>query len=154
MSIRMTLKLRHFPSSIPCAVLISHRHSYNLTLPICASNHQTRLLSTSSSSLSDSSMATPQIPESQPTSQILSSLHDRQQQQWKLTPTGEGLEKSFKFKNFKVAWAFMNKVAEKADEMDHHPEWSNVSWSQLSSTLIIFCDVDWNPPSRFISMWV
>ena len=39
----------------------------------------------------------------------------------------DGLVKSFEFKDFKQAWAFMVKVAEAADAMDHHPEWTNVS---------------------------
>lgn len=38
----------------------------------------------------------------------------------------DGLVKSFQFKDFKQAWAFMQKVAEAADAQDHHPEWTNV----------------------------
>ncbi|TDG35669.1 4a-hydroxytetrahydrobiopterin dehydratase [Pedobacter changchengzhani] len=36
------------------------------------------------------------------------------------------LKRSFKFKNFVEAWAFMTKVAMIAEKMDHHPDWSNV----------------------------
>lgn len=36
------------------------------------------------------------------------------------------LKQNFKFKDFKQAMFFMNKVADAAEEMDHHPEWSNV----------------------------
>lgn len=36
------------------------------------------------------------------------------------------LQKSFKFKNFGEAFAFMARVALCAEKMDHHPEWSNV----------------------------
>ena len=36
------------------------------------------------------------------------------------------LKKSFKFKNFVEAWAFMTKVALVAEKMDHHPEWTNI----------------------------
>lgn len=36
------------------------------------------------------------------------------------------LKRSFTFKNFKQAWAFMNEVAEVAEKMDHHPWWANV----------------------------
>ena len=36
------------------------------------------------------------------------------------------LKRSFKFKNFIEAWAFMTKVALVAEKMSHHPEWSNV----------------------------
>lgn len=44
----------------------------------------------------------------------------------KASETGaEHLEKTFKFKDFISAWAFMNKVALIAEKMDHHPDWSN-----------------------------
>ncbi|MFT2009723.1 4a-hydroxytetrahydrobiopterin dehydratase [Pontibacter sp. 13R65] len=36
------------------------------------------------------------------------------------------LKRSLKFKDFKEAIAFVNAVAEAAEEMDHHPWWSNV----------------------------
>lgn len=36
------------------------------------------------------------------------------------------LTKSFKFKDFVEAWAFMTQVALLAEKMDHHPEWCNV----------------------------
>ena len=36
------------------------------------------------------------------------------------------LSKSFTFKNFIEAFAFMSKVALIAEKMDHHPNWSNV----------------------------
>lgn len=36
------------------------------------------------------------------------------------------LEQEFVFKDFKEAFAFMTKVADIANELDHHPEWSNV----------------------------
>ncbi|WP_026630851.1 4a-hydroxytetrahydrobiopterin dehydratase [Dyadobacter alkalitolerans] len=35
------------------------------------------------------------------------------------------LKKSFTFKDFKEAFAFMTDVAETVDEMDHHPFWTN-----------------------------
>jgi 4a-hydroxytetrahydrobiopterin dehydratase len=35
------------------------------------------------------------------------------------------LKRTFIFKDFKSAIAFMTKVAAVADEMDHHPWWSN-----------------------------
>lgn len=41
------------------------------------------------------------------------------------------LEREYKFKNFKQAWAFSNKVAELAEEEFHHPsillEWGKVT---------------------------
>ena len=36
------------------------------------------------------------------------------------------LKRSLKFKDFKQAMAFMNQVADVAEELDHHPWWSNV----------------------------
>ena len=35
------------------------------------------------------------------------------------------LSRSFKFRDFKEAFAFMTKVALIAEKMDHHPNWSN-----------------------------
>lgn len=35
------------------------------------------------------------------------------------------LYKSFEFKDFKDAFAFMSKVADAAEEMQHHPTWRN-----------------------------
>ena len=36
------------------------------------------------------------------------------------------LNKSFQFKNFSEAFAFMTRVAIEAEKMNHHPEWKNV----------------------------
>ena len=36
------------------------------------------------------------------------------------------LQKEFVFKDFKEAFAFMTKVAELAEKMNHHPLWTNV----------------------------
>jgi len=36
------------------------------------------------------------------------------------------LHATFKFKDFKEAWAFMTEVAFHAEDQNHHPEWSNV----------------------------
>ena len=36
------------------------------------------------------------------------------------------LKKTFEFKDFIEAFAFMTKVAIIAEKMDHHPNWSNV----------------------------
>ena len=36
------------------------------------------------------------------------------------------LSRTFKFKNFVDAFAFMTKVAFIAEKMNHHPEWKNV----------------------------
>jgi len=44
------------------------------------------------------------------------------------------LKRSFKFKDFVEAWAFMTQVALIAEKMDHHPEWSNV-YNKVEITL-------------------
>lgn len=36
------------------------------------------------------------------------------------------LNKSFEFKDFIEAWAFMSKVALLSEKSNHHPEWKNV----------------------------
>ena len=36
------------------------------------------------------------------------------------------LKRSFKFKNFSEAFAFMTRVAFIAEKMNHHPEWKNI----------------------------
>jgi 4a-hydroxytetrahydrobiopterin dehydratase len=40
--------------------------------------------------------------------------------------TRECLERTFVFKDFKSAFAFMTEVAFYAEQQNHHPEWSNV----------------------------
>jgi ribonuclease HI len=49
--------------------------------------------------------------------------------------TNHGLYKQFNFENFKEAWAFMTKVAELAEEFQHHPRWEN-EWSVVQIWLI------------------
>ncbi|MHB1176760.1 MAG: 4a-hydroxytetrahydrobiopterin dehydratase [Daejeonella sp.] len=44
------------------------------------------------------------------------------------------LQKSFKFKDFVSAWAFMTRVALIAEKMDHHPDWSN-SYNEVKISL-------------------
>lgn len=45
---------------------------------------------------------------------------------WSAVEGRDAIIKSFKFKDFKHAFAFMTQVALKAEQMDHHPEWFNV----------------------------
>jgi 4a-hydroxytetrahydrobiopterin dehydratase len=40
--------------------------------------------------------------------------------------TENSLEKTFEFPDFKSALEWMNKASVKIEEMDHHPEWTNV----------------------------
>lgn len=46
--------------------------------------------------------------------------------EWKLSQEGKAINRSFKFRDFSQAWAFMSRVALLAEAQDHHPEWSNV----------------------------
>lgn len=43
---------------------------------------------------------------------------------WK--ETGNKLQRSFQFKDFSEAFAFMARVALLAERMGHHPDWRNV----------------------------
>lgn len=47
-------------------------------------------------------------------------------QNWILAEDGLSISKTFKFKDFNAAWAFMSRSALLAEKMDHHPEWFNV----------------------------
>lgn len=38
----------------------------------------------------------------------------------------DAIQKAFRFKDFNAAFGFMTRVALKADQLDHHPEWFNV----------------------------
>ncbi len=40
------------------------------------------------------------------------------------------LHREYEFRNFKDAFGFMTEVAEGAERLDHHPDWSN-SWNQV-----------------------
>ncbi len=46
----------------------------------------------------------------------------------------DAIEKTFKFADFKSAFAFMSASALKAEQMDHHPEWFNV-YNRVEVTL-------------------
>ena len=46
------------------------------------------------------------------------------------TADGEVLRRSFEFADFAEAWAFMGRVAEIAEDLQHHPDWSN-SWNRV-----------------------
>ncbi|KAH7035572.1 pterin 4 alpha carbinolamine dehydratase-domain-containing protein [Microdochium trichocladiopsis] len=45
---------------------------------------------------------------------------------WTLISSGQGLERSFKFKTFAKTWDFMTAVSLQCKIKNHHPEWSNV----------------------------
>lgn len=45
-----------------------------------------------------------------------------------------GITRTFEFKDFAAAFGFMQSVADKAEELDHHPEWFNV-YNKVDVTL-------------------
>ena len=38
----------------------------------------------------------------------------------------DAIQKTFRFKDFNAAFGFMTRVAIRAEQLDHHPEWFNV----------------------------
>lgn len=53
---------------------------------------------------------------------------------WTVVDGREAICKTFKFPDFNAAFAFMTRVALKAEKMDHHPEWFNV-YNRVEITL-------------------
>ncbi len=53
---------------------------------------------------------------------------------WTVAEGRNAIQKTFKFGDFKQAFGFMTRVAEKAEQMNHHPEWFNV-YSTVDVTL-------------------
>jgi len=45
---------------------------------------------------------------------------------WTLDDERDAISKTFKFKTFNAAFGWMARVAMRAEQLDHHPEWSNV----------------------------
>ena len=55
-------------------------------------------------------------------------------QGWSAVDGRDAISKSYKFADFNTAFGFMTRVALKADQMDHHPEWFNV-YNKVDVTL-------------------
>jgi 4a-hydroxytetrahydrobiopterin dehydratase len=53
---------------------------------------------------------------------------------WSLSGDGKALERSFRFKDFSEAFAFLTRVAMHAEKVDHHPEFTNV-WNLIDFRL-------------------
>ena len=51
---------------------------------------------------------------------------DAELTRWTLDHDRTGIRRSLRFADFSEAFAFMTRVAMKAETMNHHPEWSNV----------------------------
>jgi 4a-hydroxytetrahydrobiopterin dehydratase len=57
-----------------------------------------------------------------------------QLQGWQIVAGRDAIKRQFQFADFNEAFGFMTRVAIKAQEMDHHPEWFNV-YSKVDITL-------------------
>ena len=53
---------------------------------------------------------------------------------WALSDDGKALERSYRFKDFSEAFAFLTRVAMHAEKQDHHPEFTNV-WNRVDFRL-------------------
>ena len=53
---------------------------------------------------------------------------------WSLDESGKALARSFKFKDFSAAFAFLTRVALHAETVDHHPEFTSV-WNRVDFRL-------------------
>jgi len=53
---------------------------------------------------------------------------------WELDSDQTSLSKTFKFKDFKSAFAWMTRISFEAEALDHHPDWTNV-YNRVEVTL-------------------
>lgn len=53
---------------------------------------------------------------------------------WKKVKGRDAISKAYRFGDFNEAFGFMSRVAMRAEQMDHHPEWFNV-YNQVLVTL-------------------
>ncbi|MBU3593372.1 4a-hydroxytetrahydrobiopterin dehydratase [Polynucleobacter sp. 71A-WALBACH] len=54
--------------------------------------------------------------------------------EWQVNQSSQELVRVFEFKDFKSAFEFMTLCANLAEELDHHPDWSN-AWNKVSVRL-------------------
>lgn len=53
---------------------------------------------------------------------------------WTLSIDGKALERTYRFKDFSEAFAFLTRVAMHAEKVDHHPEFTN-AWNRVDFRL-------------------
>lgn len=53
---------------------------------------------------------------------------------WRASADGKALERSYSFKDFAEAFAFLTRVAEHAEAVDHHPEFTS-RWNRVDFRL-------------------
>jgi 4a-hydroxytetrahydrobiopterin dehydratase len=53
---------------------------------------------------------------------------------WTWDAEAKAIRRSFRFRDFSEAFAFMTRVALAAEKADHHPDWSN-SWNRVEVSL-------------------
>ncbi|HLC75858.1 MAG TPA: 4a-hydroxytetrahydrobiopterin dehydratase [Candidatus Peribacterales bacterium] len=58
----------------------------------------------------------------------------RQTPEWEISDDGKKITRTIKFKNFKETSTFFNKVAEIAENENHHPDFE-VHWGSMTLTL-------------------
>jgi 4a-hydroxytetrahydrobiopterin dehydratase len=56
----------------------------------------------------------------------------RNLKEWRFS--GEAIHRTYKFADFRVAFAFMTQAAFEAEKMNHHPDWKNV-YNRVEVTL-------------------
>jgi len=53
---------------------------------------------------------------------------------WNDVQDRDAIARTFRFTDFNEAFGFMTRIALKAEQMNHHPEWFNV-WNRVDVTL-------------------
>jgi 4a-hydroxytetrahydrobiopterin dehydratase len=53
---------------------------------------------------------------------------------WQLSADGKALLRTYRFRNFAQAFAFLTKVAQHAEAVDHHPEFTS-RWNRVDFRL-------------------
>jgi 4a-hydroxytetrahydrobiopterin dehydratase len=78
-------------------------------------------------------MAT-QITKTKPALLAIKDIPMHELEGWAISADQLSIQKKFSFKDFEQAFAFMKNCYEPIEEMNHHPDWSNV-YSTVNVTL-------------------